>query len=232
MIEYTLKRSKRKTIAIHITKSAEVEVRAPMKMPKKDINKFVQSKEGWIETHLTKRERLNDEKSVFELNYGDMVTLCGKQYPIAVKNGNRAGFDPGSSPGQAPSFYIPPGLTPEAIKGTVIKIYKSMAKRIINEKVAEYAKLMNAAPTAIRITSAKTRWGSCSGKNSVNFSWRLIMADDDVIDYVVVHELAHIKEHNHSSRFWAVVESVLPDYKASKRKLKALQGRLSHENWD
>jgi len=225
MIEYTLTRSKRKTIAIHITKIAAVEVRAPMKMPKKDIDKFVQSKEGWIETHLTKRERLNDEKSVFELNYGDMVTLCGKQYPIAVKNGNRADFD-------GECFNIPPGLTPEAIKDAVVKIYKSMAKRIINDKVAEYAKRLNATPTAIRITSAKTRWGSCSGKNSVNFSWRLVMADDDVIDYVVVHELAHIKEHNHSSRFWAVVESVLPDYTARKRKLKALQSRLSQEDWD
>ena len=90
---------------------------------------------------------------------------------------------------------------------------------------------MNVTPIAVKVNSAKTRWGSCSGRNSINFSWRLIMADDDVIDYVIVHELAHIKEHNHSDRFWAVVASVLPDYKMRQAKLKILQKKLASEDW-
>ncbi|MCL2116456.1 MAG: M48 family metallopeptidase, partial [Methanobrevibacter sp.] len=76
----------------------------------------------------------------------------------------------------------------------LIKLYKLIAKEHITRRVAHFAHKMKVNPTAIRITSAKTRWRSCSGKNSVNFSWKLIMADDETIDYVVVRELAHITE--------------------------------------
>ena len=87
-------------------------------------------------------------------------------------------------------------------------------------------------PSAVKINGAKTRWGSCSSKKSINFSWRLIKADDDVIDYVVVHELSHITEMNHSPNFWAIVENILLDYRERKVKLKRLQKRLSMENWE
>jgi len=225
MIPYKLVRSRRKTVAIHITKNAEVEVRAPLKMPKADIDRFVAEKEKWIEKSIGRREQINTEKSGFTLHYGDTVMLAGNMYPINVREGKRAGFD-------GECFYMPSNLTPDEIKNAVVQVYKAIAKRIIQNKVVEYAKLMNVKPVGIKITSAKTRWGSCSGKNSINFSWRLVMADDDVIDYVVVHELAHIREHNHSPRFWAVVESILPDYKQRQNKLKLLQKQLAVQDWD
>lgn len=225
MLKYTLIRSRRKTAAIHITKDAVVEVRAPLKMPKTYIDEFVASKEEWITAHLTRRERLNNEKAAFALNYGDAVTLCGRAYPIRAKDGKRSGFD-------GESFYLPPGLPHGDIKQAVVQIYKATAKHMLREKTGEYAKRMNVKPEAVKITSAKTRWGSCSGKNSLSFSWRLVMADESVIDYVVVHELAHIREHNHSPRFWAVVEDLLPDYRQRKLKLKALQDKLSREDWE
>ena len=225
MIPYKLVRSRRKTAAIYITKDASVEVRAPLKMSKADIDKFIASKEKWIEKSLGLCEQINTEKSVFTLDYGDTVILAGNMYPINIKDGKRAGFD-------GECFYLPPNLTPNEIKSAVVQVYKAIAKRIIQNKVSEYAKCMNVAPTDIRITSAKTRWGSCSGRNSINFSWRLVMADDDVIDYVVMHELAHIKEHNHSPRFWKLVEGVLPDYKDRQSKLKILQKKLAVQDWD
>lgn len=225
MISYALIRSRRKTIAIHITKDAAVEVRAPLKTPAADIDKFVASKEKWITAHLIKCEQRNAEKAAFSLSYGDTLSLCGETVPLCAKDGNRAGFD-------GECFFLPPNLSPEYIKRAVIRIYKAIAKSILTKKVAAFAKQINVNPAAVRINSAKTRWGSCSGNNNINFSWKLVMADEDVVDYVVVHELAHIKEHNHSPRFWAVVESVLPDYKQRKAKLKALQDKLSREDWD
>ena len=225
MIEYTLIRSRRKTVVIHITKEAVVEVRAPLKMPKIEIDRFVNSKETWIEKHLSKREQLNEMKSVFTLNYGGTALLRGCPYPVRAKDGNRIGFN-------SEGFYIPLGLPPDDIKRAVIQIYKMEAKRTLKEKVGEYSELMGVVPAAARITSAKTRWGSCSGKNSINFSWRLIMADDGVIDYVVVHELAHIKEHNHLPRFWAVVEKAMPDYRTRQKRLKLLQKELAAQDWD
>lgn len=224
MLEYKLIRSRRKTAAIHITKDAVVEVRAPLKMPKAYIDGFVASKEEWITAHLTRREQLNNEKSAFSLNYGDTVTLCGKTYTIRAKDGKYAGFD-------GDCLYFPHGLSPDGLKRAAVQVYKSEAKRIIGNKVYEYSGRMNVKPSAVKITSAKTSWGSCSGKDSLNFSWRLVMADENVINYVVVHELAHITQHNHSPRFWAVVEGVLPDYKQRRAKLKALQDKLSREDW-
>lgn len=222
---YGLIRSKRKTIGIYITKNATLEVRAPLKTPKADIDKFIKSKEKWITKHLSAGQIRNEQKAGFKLDYGSKVLLRGKEYPINVKAGNKVGFD-------EQCFYMPANLNNEEIKYAVIQIYKLMAKNILTKKVLFFSNIMGLSPFAVKINGAKTRWGSCSGKNSLNFSWRLALASDDVIDYVTVHELAHIKEHNHSDRFWRVVASVLPDYKKSQQKLKLLQEKFCKENWE
>ncbi|MCL1917485.1 MAG: M48 family metallopeptidase [Peptococcaceae bacterium] len=225
MSDYTLIRSKRKTVALYITKDANVQVRAPLKMPKAEIDRFVASKERWIRKHLAVREQNLKDKGTFTVSYGSKVLMRGQEYPIIAREGNRAGLD-------GEGFYLPPGLSAEEIKRITIQIYKRVAKNFLMRKVIDFAKVTGLAPTAVKVNSAKTRWGSCSTRNSLNFSWRLIMMEDDIIDYVVVHELAHIKEHNHSDRFWAVVRSVLPDYVHRKAKLKDMQKRLAGEDWD
>ena len=101
-----------------------------------------------------------------------------------------------------------------------IKLLKEKAKEILPKKVEYYGKCMNLAPTSLKITSAKTRFGSCSAKNGICFSWRLMMYPEKAVDYVVVHELAHIKHHDHSKRFWGLVEKYMPDYKSRRALLK------------
>jgi predicted metal-dependent hydrolase len=224
MTDYTLIRSRRRTAAIHI-KDGCVEVRAPMKMPKRDIDKFVSSKEKWIIEHLARSQSIVARRETFSLSYGDTVTFRGTEYPLTAKDGTRAGFD-------GERFYLPPDFTPEQVKSVVVQTYRRLAQQLLPKRVEHYAKLMNASPIAVRINGAKTRWGSCSAKKSLNFSWRLVMADDAVIDYVVIHELAHITEMNHSARFWAVVARVLPDYKERQKRLKELHKRLNAEDWE
>ena len=224
MINFTLTRSNRKTAAIYV-RNGEVEVRAPHRMPKGEIEQFVSSKEQWIISNLAKQHIQAKKKESFAIDYGSAITFLGVQYTIAMGSGTRAGFD-----GEV--FYMPPKLSAENIKATCIQIYKMLAKSHISERVAFYAATMGVAPSAIKINSAKKRWGSCSSSKSLNFSWRLIMAENKVIDYVVVHELAHLVEMNHSVRFWAVVVGVMPEYKESKARLKLLQAKLAYENWD
>jgi len=224
MISYTLTRSNRKTLAMYIRNGA-VDVRAPLKATKSDIDRFVMSKEKWITDKLAVSSERMQLRNNFALTYGDQVLYQGKQYPIAAKQGNHIGFDD-------VSFYMPPNLTPDQIKHACSSIYRLLAKRDLTQRTLECAKVMSVTPTAVKINGAKTRWGSCSAKKSVNFSWRLIMADRDVIDYVVVHELAHIIELNHSERFWALVESIIPDYSDRKQRLKELQHKLGGEDWD
>ncbi len=225
MTNYTLVRSKRKSIAIYITKEATVEVRAPLNVSKVYIDNFVQSKQKWIDKHLLERKVHIEKKAEFLLSYGSKVLYSGKEYPIMESEGNTVGFD-------NVYFYVPKKLSPEQIKHALIKIYKLLAKRELNKKVIQFSKQLNLLPSTVKINSSRTRWGSCSSKGSINFSWRLMLADDALIDYVVVHELAHLKELNHSKKFWAIVESVLPDYKERKKGLKLLQEKLSTENWE
>ena len=222
---YTLVRSRRKTLAIYITKNAAVEVRAPLKMPQQYIDRFVASKAQWIDVRLQKRSRIREERAAFTLRYGDPVLLCGRRYPLTAREGKLCGFD-------GDCFFIPAGLRENEMKGAVVQAYKLAAKQIISPKLAAYAQRMDVEPAGFHITGAQTRWGSCSAKKNLNFSWRLVMAQEEVIDYVVVHELAHIMELNHSPRFWSHVERFIPEHKACRKKLKELQEMLASQEWD
>ncbi|MDR2532787.1 MAG: M48 family metallopeptidase [Oscillospiraceae bacterium] len=223
-IAYILNRSKRRTIAIYI-RDGGVEVRAPMRTSVREIEQFLSEKQKWILTHLSQSKEQSERKQGFTLNYGDKVLYSGKQYAITPSSSGRIGVS-------NDSFYIPAGLPCEQIKSACVEIYKILAKSDFTLKVYDYAAKMSVMPTSVRVNSATSRWGSCSAKKSLNFSWRLIMADDDVIDYVIVHELAHLLEMNHSVRFWAVVERVMPDYRERKVKLKELHQKLNVEDWE
>jgi len=223
MTTYTLTRSNRKTISIQVRDGA-VTVRAPFFCPKSEIDRFILAKSDWIQDKLNKSKEQLAQRESFVLNYDNDVIFRGKTYPITMRQGNRTGFD-------GECFYMPPNLSCDQIKAACIKIYRSLAKSYLNERVANFSTQMNLNPASIKINSAKTRWGSCSSQKNINFSWRLIMADDNVIDYVVVHELAHLVHMNHSDRFWNVVENILPDYHEQNRKLKDLQSRLAVQDW-
>lgn len=226
MRDFNLTRSARKTIAL-VVRGGVLDVRAPLRMPKADIDKFVASKEQWIEKQLARQQALAQKRKQFTVSYGDTVLYRGKPCPIVERAGRQAGFDDALS-----LFYMPPDLPPQRIKATVVQSYKQLAKRHLTQRVLHFQALMGVRVTALKINSAKTRWGSMSAKQSVNFSWRLIMAEDDVIDAVVVHELAHIKQMNHSDRFWAEVEKILPDYKKRDLRLKAFSRMIGEQNWE
>jgi len=219
VIAYTLKRSKRKTLAIKVS-GGEVIAYAPLTTSILAIEAFITRKEQWILKHL---QASIQEKAAVEISYGDMLYLKGQQYPLVAKEGGHMGFD-----GQ--QFYLPPDLSPDEIRANIIKIYQLIAKKDLKSRVLFYSKIMQVMPQHMKISSAKTRWGSCSRRKRVNFSWRLILADEALIDYVVVHELAHLKEMNHSAAFWSVVARVLPDYKERRKQLREFERGL-HGKW-
>jgi len=174
-IPYEIIYSRRKTVAIQITRDARVQVRAPYGCSKSFIDSFVREKSDWISRHLALAEKR-------------------KREPAAS--------------GQ-------PALTAKE-RARYIKI----ARDIFTRKTEYYARIMGVSYGRISIREQKTRWGSCSSQGNLNFNWRLIFAPENVLDYVVVHELAHRKEMNHSKAFYAIVESVLPDYRVSRKWLR------------
>jgi len=223
-MNYTLIRSNRKTAALYI-KNGIIEVRAPYRMPKYEIENFIIKNEDWILPKLQKSQAQQAERDSFALNYGDLLNYRGKTCEIVPKNGNYIGYEDDK-------FYMPPDMTFDQIKEASIQIYRMLAKNYLPKRTMELTQIIKLTPSAIKINGAKKRWGSCSSKKSINFSWRLMMASDEVIDYVIVHELAHLAEMNHGFRFWAIVEKYMPNYNAHRASLAKLQSQLATENWD
>lgn len=170
-MQYRLVRSKRKSLAIEVTRNLEIIVRAPLFLSKGKIERFVEEHEQWAEKAIEK---------------------------IKEKQKNR-----------------PPEPSEQQIKSL-----KERARELLPERVKFYGELMGLAPSRVKITSAKTRFGSCSGKNNLCFSYRLMQYPEAAIDYVVVHELAHIKHKNHGKHFYALVGKYMPDYKEREKLLK------------
>ena len=171
MIDYTLIRSARKTLAIEVSREGKVIVRAPRRAAKYHIDAFVEQHADWIATHQTRQRA-------------------------------RAAAHPEPT---------------DAERDALI----ARAKAELPPKAAYYAAIMGLYPTGITITSARTRFGSCSAKNRICFSWRLMQYPEAAIDYVVVHELAHIAHKNHGPDFHTCVAAVLPDHKARRALLKS-----------
>ena len=176
-MDIELIRSDRRSLCIEITSDCKVLVRAPRRMPERDINRFIGEKADWIDIHLRKMQKRREEQN------------------------------------KAPE-------TGRALSEQDIRLLTTRAKRVIPSKVRKYAEIIGVDYGRITIRMQKSRWGSCSGQGNLNFNCLLMNAPEEIIDYVVVHELCHRKEMNHSPRFWAEVEKILPDYKNRRKWLK------------
>lgn len=167
-IRYYIKRSRRKTVSVEIEPDLSVLIRAPYRMPDREIRKFLDESEGWIRKHRAEAaERLKNAGNVKKLSMDEIRELAE-----------------------------------EALKD-------------IPARVRHFAPIIGVTYGRITIRNQKSRWGSCSSKGNLNFNCLLMLAPPEHRDYVVVHELCHRKEMNHSGRFWSEVARILPDYRKS-----------------
>ena len=218
-IPYTLKKSRkrRKTISLQISDKSELVITAPHFTPISEINRFVQEKQNWIDKAIQKHKEALIKNKAKEYVNGEYFYYLGEAYPLEVF------FEPLENEGVLlwnNNFYLNAQENKDLRKHYFVLWYKKKARKYISERVDFFSRMLKLQPGSLRITSAESRWGSCSEDNNLAFSFRLIMARPEVIDYVVVHELMHIKEKNHSAGFWRLVESVMPQYKLLRRWLK------------
>lgn len=164
---------------------------------KKEIDRFVQQKSEWISFHQDKIKREREKQGSFSFLDG-RFPLLGAMFPVEYLDEGKPFYHEGT-------FFLYKG-SEEELCAQAQQLYRKIAREELSRRVAFYAQKMGVSPTAIRINGAKGRWGSCSGKNSLNFSWRLMMAPEHAVNYVVVHELCHILHHDHSREFWQEVE--------------------------
>lgn len=218
MISYTLIRTKRKTVAIQVKSDGSVAVRAPQRLAKREIDRVVQQKEGWILAHQQQMQQRQQAQESFCLSDG-RLPLLGGWLPITYTDTKTPFCSQGTC-------FLARGEEAELWEQAE-RLYRSIAREQLERRVADYANRMGVHPTGLRITGAKGRWGSCSGKNSLNFSWRLILAPEPCVNYVVVHELCHILHHDHSPAFWQEVERWFPDWQQCREQL----GQLARQPW-
>lgn len=205
-------RSKRRTVALIVERDGSVTVRAPMKMSTMAIEDFVHKHAEWV-----KRKQAELQSAVTEqprrYQAGEQFLYLGRSHQLEIVRNARKKLVLDES------FKLAESEQSHA-EALFQDWYRKQARKIIGERVSFFAKQFQLEAEKIRITSARTRWGSCSSKGTLSFSWRLLMTPLDVIDYVVVHELAHIVHHNHAKRFWDLVEKWMPDYRERRKQLR------------
>ncbi len=214
-----LVRAKRRTIAIIIEKDGSLTVRAPKRAAQHDIEQFIHEKADWI---LRTREKLLaiPETPRKQFMDGEKFLFVGREYELKLVAPQRPSLK------FEDEFRL--GVTSQSRAALFFtRWYKEQALLVISTRVQHYAALHGFQPKQVKISSATTRWGSCTSSGNLNFTWRLVMAPLEVIDYVVIHELAHLRVHNHSAKFWKLVESIEPQFKERRKWLRLNGEKLS-----
>lgn len=219
-MDYTVIRSRRKTIAVEITKEGGVLVRAPLKLARREVLAFVHQNRAWIDRKLAQARVRQEERTPRRFLEGEHFPFLGEQHRLRyVAGGDYLRKLNGE-------FLLGADLSSRA--GDLFRTwYRARAREILEDRVAHFALRMGLTCRSVRITDAKERWGSCTAAGSLNFAWRLVMAPTPVIDYVIVHELAHLVEMNHSRRFWERLGRILPDYAKRRKWLRENEHRLT-----
>jgi len=213
-------RPNRKTVAIVIRANCDIDVLAPKQMPKQLIEQFVSSKTAWIEKKVHFNREIKSSHQPKTYQPGEQFQLKGQSLTLMLKTGKRAV----SVANQQLHLTLPASIA-EAKKVTtaarmIEKWYRQQAEEHFIARAKQLAALIGKQPAQVGIKGYKSRWGSCHIDGRIYFNWRLIMAPEWVIDYVIVHELCHLTHHNHSKNYWQLVESVMPDYRNAKTWLK------------
>lgn len=211
---HSIIRSKRKTIGIKIDKDANIKVRAPFGIPLKQIDKIVETKRDWIEKKLAEVKAKSERK--LKVSYKDKAVFyfLGKPAKLILTDSKDTAFEFRDMKFRLSRRYL------EHAPQLFFFFYQEQALRFFKMKARAISEATGISFKNLRLSKAKKRWGSCSSKGNLNINWRLIMAPEHVIEYILCHEIAHLIELNHSRRFWEIVSRLDPDYQLAEQWLK------------
>ena len=225
-IEFELTYRKRKTMSIMVEPPGVVTVVAPAGTPEDMVIDKVRAKGPWI---LNKLNEVRDVKSLTinkEFINGESFMYLGRNYSLQLQVDSQM-RRPKVEIDQSKLIITTPTRDESRLQKAVETWYRAMASEQVKARVKYFQPKVGAVPNKIIIKDQKKRWGSCSSSGNLYFNWRAVMAPADVLDYLVVHELCHLIQPNHSRDFWNLVLSVMPDYKTRQDWLKKNGIRLS-----
>ena len=204
--------SNRKTLSLTVLKDGNIIIKAPISMKDETIEKFVFDKQDWIRSKLmTIKETKNKFDDVMHyqkfLLYGNKYTLLLDDVKKIETNANF-------------QIIFPKKTEQDKVLKGMKSWYKKVAKKVLADRLAYVESRLKLKSKAMRITDSKGKWGSCNSFGTIAFNWRVVMLPPDLIDYVIVHELCHLVEMNHSKKFWTIVERFLPKSPVLKKNIK------------
>jgi predicted metal-dependent hydrolase len=208
--------ARRRTLEVRATWDNRVRVLCPMILNDVQIADFVSAKSGWIESKLRiNASKINGSSQI--ITAGSILFFRGQTLTLVVTQAERTAI----TLDQARLIVKAPGNSSEALNALLRDWFYQRAKDILLERTEFYSQALGHQPTKIIFKAYRSMWGRCNARGEIAFDWRIVMAPDSVIEYLVVHELCHLTHFDHSSRFWDLVESVKPDFRESKSWLRA-----------
>jgi predicted metal-dependent hydrolase len=211
-IRFEIKYKKRTSMSISIDLYGNVEVQAPKGISDEHVIQSIEEKWDWIQQ---KRKEMKDRtlgSKVKTYDHGESFLYLGREYPIQISQDTTIEQDHAVFAEEKLHIFVKQ-LEDEKIRQALKRFYYQQCKMLVERSIKSYQSNFKSKPRSIRITDNKTNWGTCDSKQQLTFNWKLAMAPQQVIDYVVVHEMCHMVHLNHDRSFWRLVGKILPDYK-------------------
>jgi predicted metal-dependent hydrolase len=221
-LDYRIVYSNRKTIGLMVERDRSIVVRAPIGASEEAIRQAVETKKLWLYEKVNHAQKYPPNPVRKEFVTGESLLYLGRHYRLEITDDDEPGVRFQNR------FYIP--RRQQADAGQLLRDwYMARAQEKLTPKIHTYATAMGVAYARILVSDLKVRWASCTPKNNLNFNWRIIKAPMFVVDYLIVHELAHLLEANHSPQFWNIVAVQVPRYQLAKDWLRE-NGSLLEED--
>jgi predicted metal-dependent hydrolase len=226
--DFTIARSaRRRSISIEIRK-AQVVVRAPMGAAQSLLLDFLRQKAAWVRAKISEQQQtLAIQPEPRSYAHGSQIPLMGESLTLVLGRGPRAAI---ARIDQHLHLILSPRsrLSDEAqIRQLLSRWYQQQALNILTRKTAQLTAAMGLVCTQVSIKATRSKWGHCTSRGAIQYNWQILLAPEAIVDYLVAHEVSHLRHHNHSADFWALVASVCPTFKADRAWLKAEGAHLS-----
>ncbi|MFC2161352.1 M48 family metallopeptidase [Acidobacteriota bacterium] len=219
-IAYRIRKSHRaKNIRMTFVDEDSLVVTLPYQYRVKNAERALFEHKNWILRKLKESQTKKKIPSPFQLTDGALMPVLDKAFPLSLKVSNNQKKARWDFQNKTLNVTVPQ-LTPSVISRGVVHWYRTMALLFLEDRVPFWAEKINVSPNHIRAKNQHTLWGSCSKRANLNFNWRILLLSIQAADYLIIHELSHLKEMNHSPKFWKLVREYCPEYKTHKAELR------------
>ncbi len=223
-LEYILIRSQRRDVLMQALPEGETRVYAPSYMHLRDVDALVRGRIGELaEMHAALEHQLEENRLRHPVAPGSHICVEGRALRLELERGSRVAME---LTGEVFRLRLPEPGDEDQVRAAIRQALSRLALARIRERLKIFAPRIGVEFGRVTVRDQRSRWGSCSSKGNLNFNWKLIMAPPQVLDYVVIHELCHRIEFNHSPRFWGLVRGQMPEYEVWKKWLKRHGGEL------